>query len=119
VRPHDRFGRKGADLTLSLPVTYAEAVLGTEVAVPTLDGGKVTLRIPPGTRPGRTFRVRGRGVATPKSTGDLLVSVDVAVPTNPSSQERKLIEELGRLGGGETLRAGLTPDEPQPPAGDA
>jgi molecular chaperone DnaJ len=110
VRPDDRFGRRGADLTLTVPLTYPEAVLGTEVVVPTLEGGRVTLRVPPGTRPGRTFRVRGRGVATKKATGDLLVTVEVAVPTNPSSQERKLVEELARLGGGDVLRAGLAPE---------
>ena len=92
--------------------------------MPTLDGGRVTLRVPPGTRPGRTFRVRGRGVATKKATGDLLVTVEVAVPTNPSSQERKLVEELARLGGGDVLRPGwrpradageAVPDEPPTP----
>jgi molecular chaperone DnaJ len=112
VRADERFGRRGADLTLNVPVTYPEAVLGTELAVPTLEGGRVTLRVPPGTRTGRTFRVRGRGVATKKATGDLLVTVEVAVPANPGSRERKLIEELARLGGGDELRARLTPETP-------
>jgi molecular chaperone DnaJ len=107
VQPHGRFGRRGADLLLTVPITYAEAVLGAELAVPTLDGGRVTLRIPPGTRTGRTLRVRGRGVATAKATGDLLVTVEIAVPTNPSPEERQAIEDLGRLGGGEALRAEL------------
>jgi molecular chaperone DnaJ len=107
VQPHHRFGRRGADLLITVPITYPEAVLGTEVAVPTLDGGRVTLRIPPGTRNGRTLRVRGKGVASAKTTGDLLVTVEIAVPTNPSPEERRVIEDLSRLGGGEELRAEL------------
>jgi molecular chaperone DnaJ len=107
VQPHHRFGRRGADLLITVPITYPEAVLGTEVAVPTLDGGRVTLRIPPGTRNGRTLRVRGKGVASAKTAGDLLVTVEIAVPTNPSPEERRVIEDLSRLGGGEELRAEL------------
>ena len=82
VRAHELFGRKGDDLTLTLPVTFPEAALGTTVRVPTMDGS-VTLKIPAGTASGRTFRVRGRGV--PKRSGgagDLLVTVEVAVPKN-------------------------------------
>ncbi|MFI6871355.1 molecular chaperone DnaJ [Nocardia sp. NPDC050406] len=74
------FGRNGDDLTLVLPVTYSELVLGTTVSVPTLDG-RVGVKVPPGTADGRTLRVRGRGV--PKrggGAGDLLVTVKVAVP---------------------------------------
>ncbi|MGW4353308.1 molecular chaperone DnaJ [Nocardia sp. NPDC004582] len=74
------FGRNGDDLTLVLPVSYAELVLGTTVSVPTLDG-RVGVKVPPGTADGRTLRVRGRGV--PKrdgAAGDLLVTVKVAVP---------------------------------------
>ena len=93
VAPHDTFGRKGRNLTLTLPVTFAEAALGAEVTVPTLDGS-VVLRIPPGTRSGRTFRVKGRGVADEKGAGDLLVTVEVAVPTKLSPAQREAIEAL-------------------------
>lgn len=82
------FGRNGDDLTLVLPVSYAELVLGTTVSVPTLDG-RVGVKVPPGTADGRTLRVRGRGV--PKrdgAAGDLLVTVKVAVP-------QKLDDEAG------------------------
>src|SRR5690606_36714108 len=74
------FGRNGDDLTLVLPVSYSELVLGTTVSVPTLSG-RVGVKVPPGTADGRTLRVRGRGV--PKrggGAGDLLVTVKVAVP---------------------------------------
>ncbi|QLY30806.1 molecular chaperone DnaJ [Nocardia huaxiensis] len=74
------FGRNGDDLTLVLPVSYSELVLGTTVSVPTLDG-RVGVKVPPGTADGRTLRVRGRGVAKRDGgAGDLLVTVKVAVP---------------------------------------
>ncbi|MCB0892741.1 MAG: molecular chaperone DnaJ, partial [Propionibacteriaceae bacterium] len=81
VRPHKLFGRKGDNLTLTVPVTFTEAALGAEVSVPTLNGQRVTLKLGPGTPNGRTFRVRGRGVhKNDGSTGDLLVTVEVQVP---------------------------------------
>jgi molecular chaperone DnaJ len=94
VGSHALFGRKGRDLTLTVPVTYPEAALGADITVPTLEAGPVTLRIPAGTRSGRTFRVKGRGVPHGKTTGDLLVTVEVAVPTRLSEAERRAVEEL-------------------------
>ena len=85
---------RGRDLTLTVPVTFPEAALGADVTVPTVDGGTVKLRVPAGTRTGRTFRVKGRGVQAAKGTGDLLVTVEVAVPTNLSAAERKAVEAL-------------------------
>ena len=82
VTPHRLFGRSernADDLTLTVPVTYPELVLGSTLTVPTLDS-TVSLKIPAGTTSGRTFRVRGRGVARKGDTGDLLVTVEVAVP---------------------------------------
>lgn len=94
VGDHPLFGRRGGDLTLAVPVTFPEAVLGAEVTVPTLDADTVTLRVPPGTRSGRTFRVRGRGVPASSGSGDLLVTVEVTVPDAPSDAERAAIEAL-------------------------
>lgn len=80
VTRHPVFGRSGDNLTLTVPVTFPEAVLGTEIKVPTLDGS-VTLRVPSGTRSGRTLRVRGKGVHRATGTaGDLLVTIEVIVP---------------------------------------
>jgi molecular chaperone DnaJ len=93
VAAHQMFGRKGRNLTLTVPITFAEAALGAEITVPTLDGS-VVLRVPPGTRSGRTFRVKGRGVVDEKGAGDLLVTVEVAVPTKLSPAEREAIEAL-------------------------
>ena len=94
VRSHDFFARSGRDLTLTVPVTFAEVALGADVSVPTLDGEPVKIRMPAGTRNGRTFRVKGRGVATKKGTGDLLATVEVAVPSKLSAAERKAVEAL-------------------------
>ena len=94
VLPHDLFGRKGDNLTLEVPVTFAEAALGSDIRVPTLDGEPVTIRIAPGTRSGRTLRVKGRGIDNGKRTGDLLVTVDVAVPTKLNAEERRAVEAL-------------------------
>jgi molecular chaperone DnaJ len=89
VRPHDVFGRKGDNLTLTLPVTFPEAALGATVRVPTLAGAPVTVKIPPGTTSGRTLRVRGKGLRRRDGTpGDLLVTVEVAVPKTLSEEAR-------------------------------
>jgi molecular chaperone DnaJ len=94
VAPHPLFGRSGNDLTVRVPVSFADAALGSEVSVPTLDGPPVTLRIKPGTQPGSRHRVRGRGISAKKGTGDLIVTVDVVVPTHLSDAERSAIEQL-------------------------
>jgi molecular chaperone DnaJ len=94
VAPDPVFGRKARDLTLTVPVTFPEAALGTKLTVPTLDGESVTLKIPAGTPSGKTFRVKGRGVVTKKAKGDLLVTVEVAVPRKLSADEKKAVEAL-------------------------
>ncbi|HWH00527.1 MAG TPA: DnaJ C-terminal domain-containing protein, partial [Pilimelia sp.] len=94
VRPDELFGRSGHDLTLTVPITYPEAVLGTDLRVPTMDGA-VTLRVPPGTPTGRTLRVRGKGVARRGgATGDLLVTVEITVPATVSEPARRALEQL-------------------------
>ena len=94
VASHPIFARKANDLLVTVPVTYAEATLGTKLTVPTLDGS-VTLKIPAGTQNGRTFRVRGKGVTTDRGkSGDLLVKVDVVIPKRLSKDEKKLLEQL-------------------------
>jgi molecular chaperone DnaJ len=99
VKPHSLFARRGDDLTLNVPITFPEAALGADVTVPTLDGTPVTLRIPAGTRSGRTFRVKGRGVPKPGRPGDLLVTTDVVVPSRLSADERKAVEALAAADG--------------------
>jgi len=94
VTPHERFGRRGNDLTVTVPITFAEAALGGEIDVPTLEGSNVTLRLRPGTQSGSRHRVKGRGIATAKATGDLIVAVEVAVPSELSDDQRAAIEQL-------------------------
>jgi molecular chaperone DnaJ len=94
VRPHPLFKRTGQDLGLTVPVTVAEATLGVDLVVPTLDG-QVTVRVPPGTPTGRVLRVRGRGVPRRGSgAGDLLVTIEVDVPKDLSPEARKAMEEF-------------------------
>lgn len=112
VAPHRLFERAGDHLKLGVPITFAEAALGADITVPTREGGTVTLRIPPGTQTGKTFRVKGRGVESKRRTGDLLVTVEVAVPKKLSREERKAVEALAALAD-DRLRAHLV-NEPAP-----
>ena len=89
VAPDGRFGRSGDDLTVTVPVSFPDAALGATVTAPTMDGS-VSLRLPHGTRTGRTFRVRGKGV----KGGDLLVTVEVTVPKALTDEQRHLVEQL-------------------------
>ncbi|SCE72075.1 molecular chaperone DnaJ [Micromonospora purpureochromogenes] len=94
VRPDELFGRTGDDLTLTVPITFAEAVLGTDLRVPTLDGA-VTLRVPPGTPSGRVLRARGKGVVRRDGrAADLLVTLDVVVPAVVSDEARATLESF-------------------------
>jgi molecular chaperone DnaJ len=97
VRQDDLFGRTGDDLTLTVPITFSEAVLGTNLKVPTLDGA-VTLRVPPGTPSGRKLRARGKGVVRRDGqAGDLLVTVEVEVPSGVSDEARDALEKFAKL----------------------
>lgn len=89
----ERFGRRGKDLTIVVPITYPEAALGATIRVPTLDD-PVSLKVPAGTKSGRTLRVRGKGSQAVGGTGDLLVTVEVEVPTSMTDEERTALESL-------------------------
>jgi molecular chaperone DnaJ len=109
VAPHPVFGQKGKDLTVKVPVTFAEATLGTTVSVPTLDGKPVSVKVPAGTRSGRVFRVPGQGVQGQGKKGDLLVTFEVDVPAKLSGDERRAVEALAKASGeaGHKLRETL------------
>ncbi len=105
VKPHAIFGRSGDNLTITVPVTYPEAVLGAEITVPTLGGMPVTVRIPPGTPNGRTLRVRGKGTRRPDGTyGDLLVTVQVVVPQKVNGKAANALKEFQQALGGHNPR---------------
>jgi molecular chaperone DnaJ len=108
VEPHTLFGRKGDNLTITVPVAFDEAALGAEIQVPTLHGAPVKIRIPAGTPNGRTFRARGKGAPhKTKGTGDLLVTVEVAVPEELSDEARAAIEAYRAAQNGANPRAAL------------
>ncbi len=108
VAPHPIFGRSGDNLTVIVPVAFDEAALGAEVAVPTLGGGRVTVKLPPGTPNGRTFRVRGKGATRKDGTrGDLLVTVEVQVPAQLSEEARTAVEAYRAATAGGELRSRL------------
>jgi len=96
VTPHPIFSRKDENIHLSLPVTFAEAALGADIKVPTLEGDEVTVRIAPGTPSGRTLRVKGRGVKKGSTTGDLMITIDVRVPQRVDGAAKKAIEEFAQ-----------------------
>ena len=97
VQDHPVFTREEYDLIYRLPINMVEGALGVEKEVPTLDG-PTALKIPPGTQPGTEFRIKGKGVPHLQSNrrGDLVVEVDLQVPRNLDSRQRKLLEELAR-----------------------
>ncbi len=96
VTPHPIFSRKDENIHLSLPITFAEAALGADIKVPTLEGDEVTVRIAPGTPSGRTLRVKGRGVKKGSTVGDLMITIDVRVPQRVDGAARKAIEEFAQ-----------------------
>jgi molecular chaperone DnaJ len=98
IKPHPVFTRDGDNLRVTVPVTYAEAALGATIQVPTLGGEPVKLKVAAGTPNGRVLRVKGKGVVTEKHSGDLLATVEIAVPSHLSSKAeealRAFAEEL-------------------------
>jgi len=92
VGKHPVFTMEGTNLRMSLPVSYDEAVFGATVEVPTLSGERVKVKVPPGTSSGTTLRVKGKGVASKSGTGDLLVRVDVHVPTKLNKAAREALQ---------------------------
>lgn len=108
VTPHAVFGRSDNDVTITVPVTFQELALGTTLTVPTLDG-KVSLRVPAGTANGRGFRVRGKGVVKRDGVaGDLLVTVQVSVPSKLSDEAQAALEAYTKATSGQDPRPELT-----------
>ena len=95
VRPHPLFERDGFNIWYELPITYAQAALGAEVEIPTLDG-KITQTIKDGTQPGDVIRVRNKGIPyiNGRGTGDLLLKIVVEVPKNLNKEQKKILQEF-------------------------
>jgi curved DNA-binding protein len=98
VRPHPWFRREGRDVHLDLPVTVPEATLGAKIEIPTLEG-TATVTVPPGSDSGRRLRLRGKGIADPKTgtRGDLYATVQVRVPVGLDAGAERIVRELARF----------------------
>ncbi|PZR52150.1 J domain-containing protein [Xylanimonas oleitrophica] len=107
VEKHPVFSLSGRDLRVTVPVTFGEAALGAQVEVPTLSGDTVRVKVPAGTPSGRVLRVKGRGVATSKGAGDLLVTVQVVVPQKLSRKAKEALEAFVAESDREDVRADL------------
>ncbi|HSI26196.1 MAG TPA: DnaJ C-terminal domain-containing protein, partial [Aeromicrobium sp.] len=111
VAKHPVFGRKGGNLTISVPVTFDEAVLGADIQVPTLNGAPVKIRVPAGTASGRTLRARGKGAPSTSggtsTRGDLLVTIEVLIPKEVDGDALKAVEAFRESRGGDDPRQAL------------
>ena len=107
VRRHPVFERDGLNLRVDVPVAFTEATLGATIEVPTLGGEPVKLRVAAGTPSGRVLRLKGRGVSTDKGVGDLLATVQVAVPSHLTTDAREALEKFASLQPDENPRAEL------------
>ena len=98
VAEHEEFERQGNNLYAAVPITFAQAALGAEISVQTLNGNQ-SLKIPAGTQTGTVFRVRGQGmpVLGGRGKGDMFVSVSVITPTTLTREQRKLLEQLSKI----------------------
>lgn len=107
VKPHEFYIRDGDNLRIHVPVSFPEAALGADIEVPTIDGDKVKVRVPAGTPSGRTLRVKGRGVKTSKGAGDLLVTIDVAIPKKLTKDAEEAVKAFAAATADADVRAGL------------
>ena len=99
VQPDRFFERDGLDLICEVTINIAQAVLGTRLRVRTLDGKKVVLKVPPGTQPGRKFRIKGMGLEKNGRKGDQLVAVNVEIPQKLSAESEELFKKLAEAAG--------------------
>ena len=106
VRPHPLFEREGDDLHLTVPIAVHEAALGAKIDVPSLDG-PARLRVPPGTQSGQRFRLRERGVPSPRDgrRGDLVVEVRLVLPKVLDERSKELLREFGKINGDDVRHA--------------
>jgi molecular chaperone DnaJ len=107
VTPHPIFARKGENITMVLPVTFAEATLGADVMVPTFSDEEVVVRLPPGTPNGRVLRIKGRGIHKSNVTGDLLVTVEIHVPRHINASAEQALKEFAAATSAEDVRVDL------------
>jgi molecular chaperone DnaJ len=98
VLPDRFYEREGLDLIAKVPINIAQATLGSKINVSTIDGKKVSLKIPPGTPSGKRFRVRGQGVKKGEERGDLIVEVEIVVPEKLTEEQERMMREFAEAG---------------------
>ncbi len=101
LKPHPFFRRQGTDLYCEVPISFTQAALGTTLSIPLLDGSHAEVKVPPGTQPGETLRISGKGMPSLSHShrGDLYVTLRVTIPTQLNAEQRRLLEEFARLSG--------------------
>ena len=99
MQPDRFYKREGLDLIAPVPINIAQATLGSKVNVRTLDGKKVSIRIPAGTPSGKRFRVRGQGIRKGEQAGDLIVEVEIVVPDKLTEEQERMMREFAEAGG--------------------
>ena len=99
VQPDRFFRREGLDIIAPVPINIAQATLGTKLSVRTLEGKKITIRVPPGTAAGKRLRVRGQGIEKDGARGDLIVEIQVVVPEKLTEEQERLMQEFAAAGG--------------------
>jgi molecular chaperone DnaJ len=99
VQPDRFYKRDGLDLVAPVPINIAQATLGSKVNVKTLDGKKVSIRIPAGTPSGKRFRVRGQGIRKGEQVGDLIVEAEIVVPEKLTEEQERMMREFAEAGG--------------------
>jgi molecular chaperone DnaJ len=104
VTKHPVYTRDGDNLLMTLPVTFDEAALGADIAVPTLQGEEVKVRLAPGTSNGKVLRLKGRGVTRNHASGDLLITIEVTVPQRLDAKAKKALEEFAEATSSESPR---------------
>jgi molecular chaperone DnaJ len=108
VKAHPLYERKGDNLSVEVPVTFAEAALGADIAIPVPRGGTVNMRIPAGTTTGRTFRIKGKGVRGKDGKNhDVLAVIDVAVPQNLNEEAKAALEAFAQATVDQDPRKGI------------
>jgi molecular chaperone DnaJ len=99
VEPDRFFKREGLDVIAPVPINIAQATLGSQISVKTIEGTKVKIRIPAGTPNGKRFRVRGHGIQKDGTKGDLIVQVEVSVPEKLTEEQERAMREFAEAGG--------------------
>lgn len=101
VKPHAFFNREGADITCTVPISMVDATLGGNIEVPTIDGGRAKVNLPPGTQNQQTFRLRSKGMSVMRSSGrgDMYIDIHVETPVNLSPRQQELLKEFEAEGG--------------------